>query len=111
MRKIRNLVLLATLVMVCFSGTQGDTTTRKSERVCGNWTLVSASAWSKEGVKLDHPFGPNPKGLLIYTREGRMAVMISHSGRKKLSGDRIESPVQEKAEAFELFSRTQDVIP
>src|SRR5579859_1097914 len=72
--------------------------------VVGTWKLVTASSTSATGERKDNSFGPSPKGLLIYTREGRMTAIISYSGRKPLSGpDRIASPPEEQAAAFATF--------
>ena len=76
----------------------------QSPDVVGTWKLVSASATSASGERSDTPFGQNPKGILIYTREGTMTAIISYSGRKPLSGaDRIASPPEERATAFATF--------
>ena len=67
----------------------------------GTWRLVSASASTASGGRNEAPFGPRPRGVLTYTREGRMSVIISHGGRKPLSrSDRIAAPAEERAEAF-----------
>ena len=72
--------------------------------VVGTWKLVSASATTASGEMNEMPFGQNPKGLLTYTREGRMTAIISYGGRKLLSGaDRIASPPEERAAAFATF--------
>jgi hypothetical protein len=63
---------------------------------------VSAFA-SGDGVKNDAPFGSSPIGVLTYTRDDRMTAIISHGGRKPLSGDRISAPPAERAEAFATF--------
>jgi len=44
--------------------------------------IVSASASTASGERGDSPFGPSPTGILTYAREGRIAVMVSYSGRK-----------------------------
>jgi len=68
----------------------------------GSWKLVSASATTPAGEKITAPFGSDPRGALTYTRDGRMSVIISHGGRKPLSGaDRLASPTDEKAAAFD----------
>lgn len=76
---------------------------QKPNSVVGTWRLVSASASSAGGATIDYPFGPSPKGLLTYTADGRMTVIISHGGRKPLSGDRISAAAEERAEAFATF--------
>ena len=74
----------------------------QTDDLVGTWRLVSTSATTPAGEKNTAPFGSNPKGVLIYTRDGRMSVIISYGGRKPLSGaDRIASPADEKAAAFD----------
>jgi hypothetical protein len=73
------------------------------DNVAGTWKLVSASASTDSGEPVESPFGPSPTGILIYTPEGRMAVMVSHSGRKRLPADSFLAPIEERAEAFMTF--------
>jgi hypothetical protein len=76
------------------------------DNLAGTWKLVSASASPPSGERADSSFGPSPTGTLIYTPEGRMAVMVSNSsnsGRKLLPTDPFLAPVEERAEAFTTF--------
>jgi len=77
--------------------------THTIDNLAGTWTLVSASASTASGERGDGPFGPSPTGILIYTREGRMAVMVSYSGRKPLPADPFLATMEERAEAFTTF--------
>ncbi|MCA1603277.1 MAG: lipocalin-like domain-containing protein, partial [Acidobacteria bacterium] len=96
------MVALAMAVLISTAPGSLDTQTRDS--LAGTWRLVSASASTADGDRNDTPFGSSPKGVLIYTREGRMTAMISHSGRKPLSvTDRISAPTEERSEAFATF--------
>lgn len=80
-----------------------ESVAQRADRLVGTWRLVSASASTATGID-DAPFGAGPTGFLIYTPEGRMSAMISHGGRKPLSGtDRISAPAEERAEAFATF--------
>lgn len=72
-------------------------------KLVGTWRLVSVSSSTEGGGRNDSPFGSSPAGLLTYTPDGRMTVLISHGGRTALSGDRISSPAAERAEAFATF--------
>ncbi|HEY6248494.1 MAG TPA: lipocalin-like domain-containing protein [Candidatus Angelobacter sp.] len=82
----------------------GSLVTRGSDKLVGTWKLVSASLSTAGGERNDAPFGQNPTGFLTYTGEGRMAGMISYSGRKPLSvSDWSLAEVEEKAEAFSTF--------
>ena len=65
----------------------------------GTWKLVSASSSTKQDV-----YGAHPSGLLTYTLDGRMSVLIADDGRKPLStDDRLTAPVEEQAGAFTTF--------
>lgn len=73
-------------------------------KLAGTWKLVAASATSASGVVDKLPFGANLSGTLIYTAEGRVAVLLSYGDRKPLSGsDRLTAPAAERAEAFATF--------
>ncbi len=80
-----------------------DMIAHTSENLAGTWKLVCATASKPSGERGDSSFGPSPTGILIYTREGRMAVMISNSERKPLSADPFLASVEERAEAFTTF--------
>lgn len=82
---------------------QAEVVTQRGDSLVGTWTLVSASASTADGRAVTAPFGSNPAGLLSYTADNRMTAMISHGGRRRLSGDRISSPAFERAEAFATF--------
>ncbi|HEX6349382.1 MAG TPA: lipocalin-like domain-containing protein [Candidatus Dormibacteraeota bacterium] len=69
----------------------------------GTWRLVAVSAHDAEGKAIPEPNGPAPSGLLIYTAEGTIAVLISQGGRRRLSADRVAAPAEERAEAFQTF--------
>lgn len=68
--------------------------------IVGTWQLVSATNKSAErGV--EQAYGPDPAGLVTYTADSRMSVIITHAGREPLSvNDRVGAPETERAEAF-----------
>lgn len=68
--------------------------------IAGAWRLISASSMSAGRRRNDTPFGPSPTGMLFYTPSGRMAAIISYSGRRALTGDRVAAPPNERAQAF-----------
>ena len=72
--------------------------------VVGSWKLVSVTSTAADGKRNEAPYGPNPTGALHYSADGRMMLMLSYSGRAKLSGaDRVAAPANERAEAFATF--------
>ncbi|MGA9882386.1 MAG: lipocalin-like domain-containing protein [Candidatus Acidiferrales bacterium] len=68
--------------------------------VVGTWKLISASSSTPKGDRNDVPYGTNPVGLLTYTQDGRVAVMISYDDRKPLS---LSSSIEDQAEAYKTF--------
>jgi hypothetical protein len=70
-----------------------------TETLVGTWRLISFS--SSTGQTL---FGLNPVGLLTYTTDGRMSVIVASDGRKPLSNpDELSAPAEERAQAFSTF--------
>jgi hypothetical protein len=55
-----------------------------SDGLIGNWKLVS---WQVVVEPPQNVFGPNPKGYLILTREGRSIVITTADNRKGGMGD------------------------
>lgn len=92
----------AVLFLTVFSLPPVSTGQNPSDELVGTWRLVSVSASTEVGGN-DSPFGSSPTGMLTYTGDGRMTVLIAHSGRTALSGDRISAPAEERAEAFATF--------
>lgn len=70
--------------------------------VVGTWKLVSVSSIAPDGQRNDAPFGKHPAGMLIYTADGHMSVIIGYDNRKRLSSDdRLAASIEEKATAFD----------
>jgi hypothetical protein len=60
----------------------------------GTWTLVSITV--KQDDHKFEPFGPNPKGLLIFDRSGRFSIIVTRSDLPKLqSNDRSAGTPEE----------------
>ncbi len=68
----------------------------------GVWKLVSVTATNTDGTRNEAPWGSNPQGTIVYTREGWMTAVINYGGRKPLStADRFRATTEEKAAAYE----------
>jgi hypothetical protein len=72
-----------------------------NDELVGTWKLVFASSTTSNGERNETPYGPNPLGLLTYTKNERVTALISYGGRKSLSGP--VAPLEEQAEAFKTF--------
>ena len=80
--------------------------------IVGTWQLESWVSTDTESGAVVNVFGEHPGGHLIYTAGGNMAVMLTADGRQKLSGDRYNTPAEERAQAFSshaAYSGTYEV--
>lgn len=72
--------------------------------VVGTWKLVSVAFRTDKDETKKAALGQHPSGLLTYTADDRMMVIISDDGRKPLSiPDRVAAPAEEKAQAYSTF--------
>lgn len=70
----------------------------------GTWKLLAASGTTSAGEICEAAYGPNPKGQLTYSADGRVTALISYGGRKPLSPGATGLEQQaEQAEAFKTF--------
>lgn len=64
--------------------------------IIGTWELLSYIEVPVDGTDSLFPFGKSPKGLLLYSPDGYMAVQISVSDELKyVSDDRMQASVYE----------------
>jgi hypothetical protein len=68
-----------------------------NQRIVGVWRLVSDSNTGADGVKkAGAGFGDDPKGILIFMRDGRYASMITRKDLPKFaSGNRLQGTAEE----------------
>lgn len=68
------------------------------DQIAGDWTLVSNTASRPDGSKMD-VFGTSPKGLYIFERSGRFAIINVRPDLPKFaSGNRMQgTPDENKA--------------
>lgn len=78
----------------------------------GTWKLIAAAAIDSNGMVEPEAYGPDPKGYITYTSEGRVMVIFSRSDRpllsqaigSPLSGEIESLPIEERAQAFSGFN-------
>ncbi|WP_084777494.1 lipocalin-like domain-containing protein [Bradyrhizobium sp.] len=56
------------------------------EAVLGAWTLVSVTSEMDDGKK-GEPFGPSPKGVIIFSSDGYFLAVSIASGHPEDSGE------------------------
>ncbi|WP_431961339.1 lipocalin-like domain-containing protein [Actinacidiphila sp. bgisy160] len=60
------------------------------ESLIGGWRLVSYEATDVGTGEVVEPFGPRPRGLITYGRDGHMAAQIMRAGRPDFRHGRLE---------------------
>jgi hypothetical protein len=67
------------------------------EKLVGSWSLVSIDNIYPDNSRV-HPYGENPKGLLIFDANGNYAIQILKAVRSKIvSGDKNNCTAEENA--------------
>ncbi|MFV8342029.1 lipocalin-like domain-containing protein [Flavobacterium sp. XS2P39] len=67
------------------------------EKLVGSWSLVSIDNIYPDSSRV-HPYGENPKGLLIFDANGNYAIQILKAVRSKIvSGDKNTCTAEENA--------------
>lgn len=90
---VRTLVILLTIVATGIpAGAQS------TSRIVGTWRVVSYDREVVETKAISHGFGGNPMGLVTYTPDGRMMLMIVDATRKPPA-----KPTATDAEAVGLY--------
>ncbi|MEJ2320783.1 MAG: lipocalin-like domain-containing protein [Gammaproteobacteria bacterium] len=70
------------------------------EQITGAWQLQTWKRYSDDGTA-EFPFGRSPRGILIYTDDGKMAVQMVVADRPVLdTDDPIGGSVEQRAEAY-----------
>jgi hypothetical protein len=63
--------------------------------IVGAWTLVSVVSEQKDGSR-GEPFGPNPKGIIIFSRDGHFSLFQSQAELPRLAAnDRARATPEE----------------
>lgn len=93
MHRFRTLTLTAISLLilgVAFGQTAKD--------LVGTWTWVSADVVRPDGTKVQ-PFGPNPKGLIIFDANGHFAYLLTRPGRPKFAANNRDEGTPEENQA------------
>ena len=59
------------------------------EQLVGTWMFVTSADVQKDGTKVDR-WGPNPKGMLVFDRNGRYVLVINRSDLPKFASNRVD---------------------
>ena len=65
------------------------------QMIVGTWTLVSVTSEMDDGKK-GEPFGPSPKGIMIFTSDGHFSLFQSRAEIPKIAAnDRVKATPEE----------------
>jgi|RhiMetdeSRZDD1v2_1073273.scaffolds.fasta_scaffold435411_2 hypothetical protein len=99
MNRRRILTLTATAVLgVCVTLLSGDASGQRQitkDQLVGTWAYVSVVVERADGTRSE-TFGPNPKGRLIFTADGRYSLVLLRPDLPKIaSKDRLKGTTDE----------------
>ena len=85
-------LLLAALLAPCLAWAQ---TSPVRDGIVGAWLLVSVVNQGEDGTR-GEPFGPDPKGIVVFTRDGRFSLFQSAADIPRLAAnDRARATAEE----------------
>jgi hypothetical protein len=71
--------------------------------IVGSWEIEAVESRNDDG-SVDHPFGPAPRGLLVYTPEGLVTVHLAGTNRARFaSEDHLKGTPDELKMAFATY--------
>ena len=88
------LALIFAVFSVCMAHADDD--------LPGTYRLVGATRTIVATGEVKDAYGKNPKGYVMYGRDGRVMVLITHGGRPKAS--RTEMTDQERADQYRTLN-------
>ena len=85
------------LTLALFDGEAGAQQKSLKDRLTGTWHFVVAEITSPDGIK-SYPFGPKPRGMVIFTPDGDfMQIHIASEVPKIANGNRLAATPEEYA--------------
>jgi len=92
------IVLAAALAIGLSVGAAAQQATSLKQRIVGTWDFVVAEVTAPDGKK-SFPFGETPKGMLIFTPDGRFTqIHIASDVAKIASNNRLTGTAEEYAD-------------
>jgi hypothetical protein len=80
---------------LAFSGAAFAQQKTAKEQIVGAWTLVSVVSEMDDGQK-GEPFGPSPKGIIIFSNDGHFSLFQSRAELPKIAAnDRAKATAEE----------------
>jgi hypothetical protein len=90
--------IAASLLLVSLALPAGDTAAQDTKSLVGTWTIISTDNVDASGKKTPI-FGPNPRGSLIFTSNGRYGLTLARSSLPKIAANNREKATAEENKA------------
>jgi hypothetical protein len=94
-----NKVFVAVGLCLVLSGVAFAQQKPAKEQVVGAWTLVSVTSEMDDG-KTAEPFGPSPKGVIIFTNDGQFSLFQSRAEIAKIAANDRAKATPEEAQSI-----------
>jgi hypothetical protein len=90
--------MLTATTMALLALPTGGAVGQTAKDLVGTWTWVSVDLTRPDGTKYQ-PFGPTPKGYVIFDSNGRFAYLLSRPGRPKFAANNRDEGTAEENKA------------
>jgi hypothetical protein len=98
-RDTMNKVLVAVGLGLALSGVAFAQQKSTKEQIVGAWTLVAVTSEMDDGKK-GEPFGPSPKGVIIFSNDGYFSLFQSRADLPKIAANDRAKATPEEAQSI-----------
>jgi hypothetical protein len=99
----RNMMLTSTAASLTLLGLTGNAMGQTAKDLVGTWTWVTVETVRPDGSR-SQPFGPNPKGNIVFDANGHFAYLLARPGRPKFASNSRDDTTPEENKATVLGS-------
>ena len=95
----RRILALSTMALLCLGvALPGAAAAQTAKDLVGTWVMVSADTARADGSRVP-TFGANPKGILIFTSDGRFIYLFSNADLPKFASNNRATGTPEENKA------------
>ena len=91
--------LVSLLLYLAASGAAFAQEKSVKEQIVGAWTLASVTSEMEDGTK-GEPFGPSPKGIIIFSGDGHFSLFQSRAEIPKIAANDRAKATPEEAQSI-----------
>jgi len=98
MNAFRTFARTTVSLLILSIGLSAEALADTARDLTGTWTWVSIEGTRPDGTKYQ-PFGPTPKGFVVFDGNGRFAFLLTSSGRPKFATNNREQGTPDEYKA------------